>query len=71
MTPICGCCSTAPEYSITDAQGRMWRFENTRMFGPVLLRSDGEPKARQPGQRSAFWLAYEAWRQEQGKSCRP
>lgn len=65
MTPICSCCAASPEHTITDARGRSWRFEQTRMFGPVVLRADGNPKSRQPGSRSAFWAAWEAWREAQ------
>ena len=64
MTPICGCCTSAPEVTVFDARGRKWTFENTRMFGPIVLRADGEPAARQPGSRSAFWPAWEKWRAE-------
>lgn len=65
MTPICSCCASAPVHAITDAAGRSWRFEQTRYFGPVLVRADGEPLSRQPGTRSAFWPAYEQWRAQQ------
>lgn len=65
MTPICACCAAAPEHTITDERGKRWRFEQTRMFGPILLRSDGEPAARQPGPRSPFWAAYQRWQDQQ------
>lgn len=70
MTPICACCQAAPEHTLTDAHGRVWRFEQHRMFGPLILRADGEPAARQPGSRSAFWPAWKAWRTQQSKPCR-
>jgi len=50
-----------PEHVITDSRGRTWRFEDHHYCGPIVLRNDGEPKARQPGSRSTFWPAYEAW----------
>jgi hypothetical protein len=54
---LCG-----PMHVITDSKGRAWRFEEHHYCGPIVLRNDGEPKARQPGSTSAFWTAYEAWR---------
>lgn len=30
-------------------------------LGPMLLRRDGEPRKRQPGPRSDFWRAWDAW----------
>ncbi|RQO57983.1 hypothetical protein DBR47_14420 [Paucibacter sp. KBW04] len=72
MKPICSCCSPALEHTITDARGRTWRFEQHRMFGPLILRADGEPAARQPGSRSTFWAAWEQWREQQEASkCKP
>lgn len=48
-------------HAIHDAAGRRWIFEQHHYCGPIVLRKDGEPKARQPGSRSPFWPAYEAW----------
>lgn len=70
MSPICACCAEAPEFTITDYAGRAWRFENHRMFGPVVLRADGQPKSRQPGSRSAFWPAWQKWHDAQPKKAR-
>ena len=50
-----------PEHVITDVSGRAWRFEQHHYCGPIVLRRDGNPKTRQPGSRSPFWPAYEAW----------
>lgn len=47
----------------TGADGREWRFEMHPYMGPILLRKDDEPAARQPGSRSPFWAAFEAWQQ--------
>ena len=55
----------APLHTITDVDGRPWLFENHPRFGPIVLRKDGNPKARQPGSRSKFWPAWEAWRNQQ------
>lgn len=65
MSPICSCCAGAPEFIITDGAGKTWRFEQTRMFGPVVLRADGQPTSRQPGSRSPFWPAWQAWHDQQ------
>ncbi|MCZ8076023.1 MAG: hypothetical protein O9341_18040 [Paucibacter sp.] len=51
----------AADHTVTDATGRTWTFEQHPMFGPVILRKDGNPKSRQPGSRSPFWPAWEAW----------
>lgn len=52
------------EHVITDQAGKAWRFEMHRICGPIVLRADGQPKARQPGSRSPFWPAFEAWHQQ-------
>lgn len=44
--------------------GKTWRFEAPYMGPPVLLRADDEPCARQPGRRSPFWAAFEAWERQ-------
>ena len=62
MSMVCRCCLPSAVHSITDAAGRKWCFEQNSMFGPLILRGDAEPAARQPGSRSAFWAAYDAWR---------
>jgi hypothetical protein len=55
------CAEGRAEHVITDAAGRLWRFETHHFCGPMVLRQDGQPKARQPGCRSAFWPAFDAW----------
>lgn len=63
MRPCCQACTgDAPEHVIIDDAGRPWRFEVHRFCGPIVLRQDGQPKAAQPGSRSPFWPAFEAWR---------
>lgn len=61
---MCSCCgqSSAGVHTITDASGRAWTFENTRMFGPFVLGKNGDPLKRQPGRRSRFWAAYDEWK---------
>lgn len=64
LRPRCCIAHAAPgelEHVITDQAGKAWRFEMHRICGPIVLRADGQPKARQPGSRSPFWPAFEAW----------
>jgi hypothetical protein len=49
------------DHFVTDAKGRRWTFEQHPWCGPIVLRKDGQPKSRQPGSRSIFWPAYQAW----------
>lgn len=49
------------DHLIEGADGRRWYFEMHLQFGPMLLRANGDPKTRQPGSRSPFWPAFEAW----------
>lgn len=56
-----------PDRKITDAQGKTWVFEDHPKFGPIVLkRAGGDPKPCQPGERSPFWQAWNAWK-DQGK----
>ena len=66
----CSCCLPAGVVTIFDERGRAWTFENSRMFGPMVLRRDGEPRVNQPGERSAFWPAWQRWNDSQ-KASRP
>lgn len=56
-------------------EGADFRFEDSDRFGPLLLNKDGRPSERQPGERSPFWKAYNAWRRQgrrtadDGKTC--
>lgn len=51
------------DHVVADAHGKVWRFEMHPYCGPIVLRRDGEPSARQPGERSSFWPAFEAWQE--------
>jgi hypothetical protein len=42
--------------------GRYRLFEFHGVCGPILVRDDGEPLKKQPGARSDFWPAFDAWR---------
>ena len=59
----------SPVHTLTVA-GRRVTFEAHRHLGPILLRADGEPRARQPGPRSEFWPAWERWRKRTERKSR-
>lgn len=63
MAPLCcaACADGGEEHIITDVHGQPWRFEMHHFCGPIVLRQDGQPKERQPGSRSPFWPAFDAW----------
>lgn len=48
-------------YKLKDGNGKVWLFENHRYCGPMTLKKNGDPCARQPGARSPFWPAYAKW----------
>lgn len=43
------------------AAGHLWRFEHHWFCGPTVVTKRGEPLKRQPGPRSPFWPAHQAW----------
>lgn len=51
---------------IVDLNGRVWRFEAHDVFGPAVVGKRGEVLSVQPGSRSPFWVAANAW-YEQGQ----
>ena len=53
---MCGC---HPVHEGRDSRGKLWRWEFHPYCGPFFLREDGEPLARQPGERSLAWEAFE------------
>lgn len=59
------CSPDSREHAVVDALGRRWLFEMHHFCGPLILRQDGAPRARQPGSRSRFWPAFEAWQAAQ------
>ena len=71
---ICTCCQPingarvmcSMAHSITDQAGRKWHFEWHPMFGPTVLTAQGAARVRQPGVKSAFWDAFEAWEKTAG-----
>lgn len=49
------------------AAGRLWRFEDHRYCGPIVLTTrGGEPSETQPPETSPFWMHVNAW-YRQGK----
>lgn len=58
----CVCCA-GEEHEIV-VEGRPVRFEFSERFGPLVLRTDSMPRARQPGPRSKFWPVFECWLEE-------
>ena len=55
-TPVIVHISITPTYEF-----KGYVFDFHRYCGPLLCRKDGEPRARQPGARSAFWAVIEEW----------
>jgi hypothetical protein len=50
-------------HEIPAGLGKAWRFEFSRMFGPVLVGKNGDPLKSQPPERSRFWPEFEKWLQ--------
>lgn len=46
------------------ANGKKYRFEDSDMFGPVVIKVNGDPTKNQPGVRSPFWDRYKLWRDQ-------
>lgn len=41
--------------------GKKWRWEYHWFGGPTFVRADGEPLARQPGERHPVWDRFADW----------
>jgi hypothetical protein len=55
-------CLGGPDHEVTDARGKVWRFEFHEYLGPTVLRKDGSPYKRiGPPEGSSFWPAFEKW----------
>jgi hypothetical protein len=54
----------AGPFVIKDVFGKRYRFEDSDRFGPVVISKRGEALARQPGQHSPFWHAWEFWKKQ-------
>ena len=48
-------------FEIVDAVGKKWSFSWHSFLGPTVLKKNGDPMAKQPGEKSAFWPALAAW----------
>ncbi len=59
MTIVCDF-TTDPDRRI-NAGGKVFRFDFSDRFGPLVLGADGSPLDRQPGPRNPFWAAIDAW----------
>ena len=55
-----------PFHKIIDTSGKEWLFEMHNYCGPIALKKDGDPRAKQPSEKSKFWIAVTLWAQ-QGK----
>lgn len=54
---------------------RLYRFEDSDMFGPHRLKANGDPHEVNFGQKSPFWAAHRLWVEQgrqveqDGKTC--
>ena len=44
-----------------EVDGRIWRFDFDKRFGPLWLRKDGEPRKCQFPTSKRVWDAFENW----------
>lgn len=56
-----GSMTVLPEFRLTLPGGAVYRFDWHRYLGPIFVRTDGEPLARQPSARNPMWKAFAAW----------
>jgi hypothetical protein len=47
-----------------DINGRTWRWEFSRQFGPTFLDKDGDPLRVQPAEKSPAWRVFNRWYDE-------
>jgi hypothetical protein len=45
----------------TDINGRTWRWEFSRQFGPLFVNPQGKPLKAQPAENSPAWGAFNKW----------
>lgn len=55
------CYAEVQDAEVTDRNGKRWRFDFDPRFGPLVVTKRGDPVAHQPGERSPFWPAFQAW----------
>lgn len=62
---LCGCCGRRETGEGRDRNGKLWRWEFSPYFGPLFLRADGEPLARQPiAETHPAWEPFMRWHEE-------
>lgn len=47
---------------------RRYRWEFHAYCGPIFVRADGEPLAKQPGEGHRVWAKFEEWLKDYRKS---
>lgn len=56
------CCFVEAEGEGMDINGRTWRWEFSRQFGPVFIdKRNGDPLDVQPAEKSPAWPVFERW----------
>lgn len=64
---ICYFCEAIGEG--VDINGRVWRWEFGRQFGPVFIdKRNGDPLDVQPAEKSPAWPVFEHWLAERNKA---
>jgi len=56
-----------PIQIIVDENGKEWFFEMHNYCGPILLKKNGDPRERQPSEKSIFWEIVSQWAQQGNK----
>lgn len=56
----------AGPFEIAASDGKVYRFEDSDQFGPLLVTKRDMPSVTQPAERSPFWRAHWLW-QRQGR----
>jgi hypothetical protein len=52
-------------FLIVAGDGKSYRFEDSDLFGPALIKKNGDPLASPwPPERCAFWRAHKIWRRQ-------
>lgn len=55
-------CSDPGDYRIK-VDGKIYTFEFSDRFGPIVLNRRGDPMSKQPGPKNKFWWAVSSWKQ--------
>jgi hypothetical protein len=54
-----------------DINGRMWRWDFSRQFGPLWIDHRGNPLKVQPAETSPAWSVFNRWYEEWKKTHKP